>query len=145
MRARFIGAILILFIALFLTARLFPFLGFYADFILAALVTFATFLNFLEIVFLTLLAAFFVNWQPVPSAEMLIFIILPLAAFWIGRAANWRPWFTAPLAVVLTLTAMYLAFGRNLLLGEPRVFAYDVVLALAFGVLSSAALTKISA
>ncbi|MBU6501126.1 MAG: hypothetical protein KGJ89_04550 [Patescibacteria group bacterium] len=142
MRQRFLLSALFAVIAVILEARLNQFLGIGGGLLVAALVVPALFIDFLEIIFLTLAVLFFLNWQPAFSWDIFILGIFPLGVFWSKRLIRWKSWVIVPVAIFLGILVLYLIFERELLLSAPIIFARDVIIGLIFGFSEFAVLNK---
>ncbi len=107
--------------------------GIWLNFTLAALVTAAFLLNFLELLLLCLVAVFILNWQPAFSLEIVLYTALPLVFFSFRKLFSFKLWLAAPAAIFLSFLIFYLAIGPRFLVAAPTVFLLDLVVGLAFG------------
>src|SRR5437016_1068064 len=87
---KILTAFLSLLIAIALQSACKELFGWSPDFSLAALIVFALLLNFLEVFFLSASAAFLLNWQPAPSLEITLVILLPLLMNAVKQFLPWR-------------------------------------------------------
>jgi hypothetical protein len=107
--------------------------GVWVNIVLALLVTAAFFLNFLELLFLILLAVFVFNWQPAPSPEMAIYAILPILVYWLHRFLPVKPWLGNLSAIFLSIFILYVVVGADFLIAAPIVFLADAFGSMVFG------------
>lgn len=116
--------------------------GVFVNLAFAALISFAFIFGFWELVALTLLATFIINWQPAASAEILIFALFPIAVYFVRDVIPWQPWVVAPIAVVLGYAVFYGIAGPGFFLAHTDRFALDLVAGLSFGALAFFPLTR---
>jgi hypothetical protein len=141
MRYRLVAAILLFLIACVVQFSLAS-AGISIDLVLAALIAFAFFFSFLEVLVFVLCGVFLMNWQPGFSFEMLIFAALPLAAFFFHRAFAWAPWAGIPVMTVCGFAAFYALIAPSLFVIDPAKIVLDVVGSLIFGEITLAALNR---
>ena len=98
MTLKFLSGLAILFLA-FVLQFLFASSGFYYNLALATLITFALIFDFWELLALDLLAVFILNWQPAPSATLIAFALIPLAAFGFRTFTRWHGWIGNVIAI----------------------------------------------
>ena len=100
MRLKFILAILLLLLA---CALQFWFMGagVFINFILASLIAFAFFFDLLELLVFVLFAVLVLNWQPAASIDIVVFAVIPLAAYAFHKISGWAVWAGIPVAIVL--------------------------------------------
>ncbi|HUC01671.1 MAG TPA: hypothetical protein VMA75_02090 [Candidatus Paceibacterota bacterium] len=134
MRLRFILAILILLLACSLQFW-FASANVFVNFILAALIVFAFFFDFWEMLVFVLFAVFVVNWAPAPSVDIVVFGLIPLAAFAFHKAFRWSRWAGAPVAIVAGFLLLYLAIAPAAFLPGWESFLTDLFGGLVFGAL----------
>lgn len=127
---RFLASACVLSIAAVCQIQFRDFFGWSPDFALASLLVFAFHLGFLELAFLGSIAALILNWKPAPSSEIILLMLLPLAAFGIKRLLPWR----AAAGGFGVLTAGLLIFYA---IAVPSVFIEHPIFLL--GMLASAA------
>jgi len=130
---KFLSALLILMLAVFLQFSLVSFFGFYSDLTLAALIALSLSVGLPELIILTLAAVFMLNSRPAPSWDMLVFGLLPIISFCAARAVKWKPWTVNLAATFSAFLAMYLIFAPNFLLTDTISFLSDLIVGLAFG------------
>jgi len=130
---RFFAGLLILLLALF-AQIFFASAGIFLNSALAALIAFAFVFTFWELAVFDLLAVFVLTWQPAPSLALIVFALVPLAAFVFCKLTQWHGWTGTLIAIVVGLAVFYIAGG-----GTPYFFAHfgwfalDVVIAAAVG------------
>ena len=66
--------------------------GVFMNLILAALIAFAFFFDWLELAVFVLFAVFVVNWQPSISPTLAVFAAIPFVAYAFRRLFAWAPW-----------------------------------------------------
>ena len=126
-------AFIFLIIGMFLQLLLGETGGIWINFTLAALVTAAFFLNFLELLILILISIFVLNWQPAFSLEIALYIILPLVVFVLHKFLPFKPWLGISAAIILSTLIFYLVIGPRFLVATPAVFLWDLVGGLTLG------------
>ncbi len=132
MRLRFILAILILLLACALQFW-FASANVFINFILAALIVFALFFDIWELLVFILFAVFVVNWAPVPSIDIFVFGIIPIAALAFHNVSAWTSWTAAPVAIICGFFLLYLAIAPATFLANWELFLVDVFGGLVFG------------
>lgn len=133
---RFFGSFLILTLALFLQFYFGDSTGIWINFALAALITATFFLDFLEIVLLTLFAVLVLNWQPALSLELAVFSLVPIAVFAFGKRMPFLPWLGNLAMIFLGLCLFYLFTDFRFIFQHFNLFAADLSLATLFGILA---------
>ena len=133
MRFKFLTAVIALILAIVLQLFLGEVLGVWTNIVLASLVTAAFFLNFLELLFLILLAVFVLNWQPAPSLEMALYAALPISTLLMHKFFPFKSWLGNLVAIFLALLIFYLAVGPRFLITSPVVFLWDLAIGLVLG------------
>lgn len=126
MSYKLLAAFLFLILAIFLQLLIGGISGIWINFALVALVVAAFFLNFLELLPLCLAAVLVLNWQPAPSLEMALYVILPLAVFALRKHFPFKPWLGIPAAIILSDLIFYLIIGPRFLLAAPAIFFWDL-------------------
>ncbi len=132
MRLRFILAILILLLACALQFW-FASANVFINFILAALIVFALFFDIWELLVFILFAVFVVNWAPVPSIDIFVFGIIPIAALVFHNVSAWTSWTAVPVAIICGFLLLYLAIAPAAFLANWELFLVDVFGGLVFG------------
>jgi hypothetical protein len=117
---KFFSALAILLFAIFLQL-FFASVGWYFNLSLAVLIAFAFALNDLwELLVADLLAVFILNWQPAPSGTLILFALIPLAAFAFRKLVRTERW-------IGTLTTIFFGFLTFYLLVAPAPLSYFIV------------------
>jgi hypothetical protein len=132
MRLRFILAILILLLACSFQFW-FASAGMFINFILAALIVFAFFFDIWELLVFVLFAIFVVNWSPAVSVDIIVFGILPLAAYAFHKVFAWTLWASIPVAIISGFLLLYLAIAPAAFLSNWELFLTDLFGGLVFG------------
>ena len=128
----FIAAALLL-TALFFQITVGDILNIRLGFILAALLAAAFFLNLEELILLVLFSAFVLNWQPGFSPEIIIFSIIPIAAYFIKTLVPLQP-FLGNLGFIFIFTMLfYLIFSPRFLINRPGLLIADILASLVYG------------
>jgi predicted MPP superfamily phosphohydrolase len=136
MRYRFLGAFLTLVLAILIQLYLSSAAGIWINMALGVLIAAAFFTNFLELIFLVLFSVFILNWQPAISLEIVVFSLLPLSAFFIGKFIPFRPRLSNTIMILLGVPVFYLILGFDFLIARPNIFLLDLLLSLVSGVLA---------
>src|SRR5438128_72776 len=89
---RFAAAFLSLLLFLMVTLKMKQIFGWSPDLVFALLLSFGFVLSVPEIIFFAGLAAWVLNFSPLPSLEIIAIALLPLFAYFLRRYAPWRPW-----------------------------------------------------
>ncbi len=134
MRIRFILGILILLLACALQFW-FASAGMFVNFILAALIVFAFFFDVWELVAFILAAVFIVNWQPGISPDIIVFALIPVAAFVFHKAFALAPWVAMPASIVAGFAVLYLALAPASFVPRIGLFGNDLLGSLVFAAL----------
>jgi hypothetical protein len=132
MRIRSILGILILLLACALQFW-FASANVFVNFILAALIVFAFFFDIWELVIYILFAVFVVNWQPGLSIDIIVFAIIPVAAYAFHKVFAWAAWAAAPVAIICGFVLLYLAVAPAAFLGNWELLLTDLFGGLVFG------------
>ena len=107
--------------------------GIFINVILATLIAFAFFFNLWELAVFILLAIFVTNWQPAVSAEMVLFAVLPLAAYGIRTISRWHGWALNLISLFFTTVLVYLVIAPGFFVHDFGAFATDLVGSMIFG------------
>jgi hypothetical protein len=140
MTTRHILAILFLLLA-FGLQFFFASTGIFINFILAVLVAFAFCFDFWELIIFILAAVFVINWQPALSWEIVLFALLPLAAYtarYLWR--TWSAWIANLGATALAIIILYAAISPQMITGDWHGLALDLFGSLVFGQITFLAL-----
>lgn len=116
--------------------------GVFINFIFAALIAFAFLFDILDVIFFILLAIFIMNWQPAFSWELLIFGLVPLAAYLLHQNSSYEVWAANLASIFLGLLIMYLVIAPRLFLSDWKTFFIDLVVCLVFGGIIFGALNR---
>ena len=116
--------------------------GIFVNLILAALIAFAFYFDWLELAVFVLFSVFVVNWEPAVSPAIVIFAAIPFVAYAFRRFFTWTPWAGVPIVTICSFIVFYLAIA-------PRMFAValpsvllDIAGSLVFGELVLAVLVR---
>ncbi len=131
---KFLSAVLVVFIASILQAEIKFFFGWSPDFALATLITLAFYFGSLEVLFLSLLSAIILNWQPAISLEIFLLIALPLLVSATKRYFLWRVEINHFLAIISAFLVFYGASNYISLVNNPLFFAEIIIWASIFGI-----------
>lgn len=132
MRVRSILAILILLLACALQFW-FASAGIFINFILAVLIVFAFFFEIWELIIYILFAILVVNWSPAINVDIIIFGIIPIAAYIFHKLFAWASWVAVPVSIICGFLVLYLFISPATFLGNWVFFAQDLFGALVFG------------
>lgn len=132
----FLFTILALILAVVLQFRFQGWFGYSPDLVLALMVAASFFLPFVEFLFLVVLGAWLLNWQPVLGYEMVAMMALPILVFWARRFLPGKLYFSLGLATFLVLILFYIPVGPSVILNGWLVFE-SFALSLFFGLLIS--------
>jgi len=135
MNFKFLGGLILLFIALLLQF-FFARAGIFINFSFAAIISFAFVFEFWELAFLTLLTVFILNWQPAPSVEILVFALVPIAVHFLHPLFHWQIWLENCIAIVLGFLVLYLAAAPSGFLAHSPAFLLDLAGGLITGALT---------
>ncbi len=129
----FFAALLIILLAALLELRSGWVLNFSANFALATLITLVFFLSFTELVALTVIAAWLLNWQPMIGWEIGVFMFIPILFFAIRRFPPWQIWLSNIMFIVFGISLFYLIVDYSFFAGQWAVFLKDVAISLGWG------------
>lgn len=129
---KFFSAAAILALALFLQF-LFAGASWHFDLVLAALIAFAFILDFWELLVLDLLAVFLLNWQPAPSVALLVFALIPLAAFLFHKLTQLHGWVGVPLAILAGFLIFYVSVAPSLFFQNLFPLFFDLIISIGAG------------
>ncbi len=131
---RFISAIFLVGIIDTLALRFKFYAGWSPDIVLVTLMMLAFFLDLDELVTVTGLSVWVVNWIPRVSSEMVLLALLPFIAFAIKKFSPWEGWLSAAVLSALGVLILYGVsnFHAFSMFG---FFAFNVVISASFGVI----------
>ncbi len=109
--------------------------GIWINFALACLIALAFTLDFKELLFAVLFAAYCINWQPGISPELLFFILLPLAIFLLRKSLPLEPWIGSMFLVCAGILLFYSVFGPALLIRSFPLVLADTAVSLLYSAL----------
>lgn len=132
MRIRFILALLIIVFACALQSW-FASMNIFIDFILAALIVFAFFFDIWELLVFILFSVFVINWQPAISTEIILFGIIPIAAYASYKFFALIRWAAIPIAIIVGFLVFYLVIASGMFFANGELFLIDVLGGLVFG------------
>ncbi len=101
--------------------------------VLATLIASSFYFDILETVLLALVGIFLMNWQPAPSIELGLFIVLPLGAWTLHRVVRWQPWTGAILTIGTGIVLFYLALAPRFFVGNLPLILTDLCASLLAG------------
>ena len=131
---KFSAGLLILFIVLVLQAWLAS-AGIFFNLSLAAVIVFAFLFGFWELVALTLLTVFLLNWQPAASVELIVFALLPIAAYLFRNTVSWQPFLALMVAVAAGFAVFYGILSPHMFSAHPGAIVLDIVIGWIMGAL----------
>ena len=129
---KFFSALAVLLLAIFLQSFLAG-VGWYFDLALATLIAFASMFDFWELLVFDLLAVFMLNWQPAPSTTLIVFALIPLAAFAFRAFTHWHGWIGTAIAIACGFLIFYIASAPTQFLGHLGLFLMDLAAGLIVG------------
>jgi hypothetical protein len=129
---KFFSALAILLLALFAEIVLAS-VGLHFSLALAVLIAFAFVLDFWELLILDLVAVFILNWQPAPSAALIAFALVPLAAFAFYKLTHWHGWTGVLVAVIAGFLIFYIVAAPGFFLHDLAGFMLDLIVGLLVG------------
>lgn len=110
--------------------------GVFINFILAALIVFAFFFEIWSLLVYILFAIFVINWAPGVHLDLIVFGLIPIAAFAFHKVFAWTVWAGIPVAIVGGFLLLYLAIAPALFLMNGTSFLADIFGSLLFGALA---------
>jgi hypothetical protein len=116
--SRFLGAALLVLLAMLLTLKLKAILGWSPDLILPVLVVAAFLLDIYALAFLVLLGVWVLNWQTGLPLELLVLAAVPLAAWFGKRFLPPAPWLTLAAAIAAGELLLYAAAAPGAFFGH---------------------------
>jgi hypothetical protein len=129
---KFFSGVAILLLALFLQLFLVS-AGWYFNLALATLIAFAFDFDFWELLVFDLFTVFILNWKPAPSVALLIFALVPLAAFAFRKLVNSERWIGNLIAIFVGFLVFYLVSAPAEFLPHFAIFLADLIIGLALG------------
>jgi len=134
---KFLEALILLSMAVFLQLTLGEVSGVWINFPFAALIALSFFLGFWELVITVLIAVFLLNWQPSVSLEMVILAAFPLLSLWLHKLLPWQIWLSTLVAIFVGFLILYLSIGAVLIVKQANLFLIDLFGGLVYGILVS--------
>ncbi len=141
MTLKLTAGLLILFVAFALQGWLAS-EGWRLDLVFPALITFAFLFSFWEMLLLTLLGVFILNWQPAASVEILIFAIVPVAVYFSKHILPWQPWAENLFMIALGTLLLYAIVAGSAFMHYLGALTDDLAAGLIFGTLIFASLWR---
>ena len=133
---RFFLALVVFFAAFLLEIRLAAVIPIEPSFLLAALIALTFFLDFWEVLFLGLLAALFLGYQPVLRPESILVAILPLLMAGARRIIfPFTGWLSNFFGLLAALLLWYGILNFSESLRDPGLLGMDLLLSSLFGFL----------
>lgn len=129
---KFLKALLILTLATALQFVVGEFVSVWMNFVLAALMALAFFLDLSELIFFVSLGVFILNWQPAVSREAVVLAALPFIVRWFHGLFPWQVWLSSLTAVAAGLLLLYLIADFGFILRVPSLFLLDLMVSLGF-------------
>jgi hypothetical protein len=124
---KFFSALAILILALFLQFFAAS-IGWHFNLALAALIAFAFALDdFWEVLVADLLAVLILNWQPAISGTLILFALIPLAAFAFRKLIHSIAWIGTLAAIIVGFSAFYVFTAGTIFLPNIVSFLADVI------------------
>jgi hypothetical protein len=130
---RFLACLLLLVLVLTLTLKMKLFLGWAPDFVFVLLIVFGFILNFPQTVFLVALAAWIMNWQPLPGLELWIMAFVALLAYFGRYFMPFERWLSFLLFAAGGLAILYAAAVPHILAGNARLLILNILGSTLFG------------
>ena len=116
--------------------------GVFVNFILTALIVFAFFFDFWELLVFVLFAILVINWSPAVGVDIAVFGMIPIAAYAFHKVFAWTAWTAVPVAIVVGFLLLYLAIAPAMLMPQWEAFLADLFGGLVFGGLVFLALSR---
>jgi hypothetical protein len=130
---KFIGAGLLVLVALLLTFKLKSALGWSPDLLLPVLAVAGFFLNIYALAFLVLLVIWILNWQAGLPPELWVLAAVPFAA-WLGKKfLPSAPWLTLAAIIGAGEVLLYALADAGMLLGNLGFIISNIVFAVLLG------------
>lgn len=107
--------------------------GFHLNLVLAVLIALAFVSDFWELAFFVLLSVFLLNWKPTASGTMILFTLIPFAAFTFQKLVRSQAWIGNLIAIFVGFLIFYFAPTPTMFLANVMPFLMDVVVGLLLG------------
>jgi hypothetical protein len=137
---KFFLAIVLVLLALF-TQLFLASAGWHYNLTFAALIAAASALDLAELLVCDLLAVFLLNWEPRVNVALLLFAVIPLAAWVFKRVTRSRGWAGNLAALASGFLLFYAITAPSFLAHAPGAFLFDLIVGCAVGELIWAALS----
>jgi len=130
-RLSLVAAILVL--AIFFQKAQANSMGWSFDLGLTLLISSSLLLNFLDLIFLEIIATAMFMWKPAFSPELLVLLLLPLGAFWGRKILSISPWTQNLAFISIALIVFYVVQGPRALFENWPIMLNNLIGCLVFG------------
>lgn len=130
---RLLGALLVIILGLIFQFNI-SILGSEPDFVLAALISLAFFLNFFETIFFIVLVDFIINWQPIIGWELILLSLIPILFLFLKKIIPGKLWFTNLIFLAVGIIVFNLGANTSLFLENLDSFIPGFIISLLFGI-----------
>ena len=107
--------------------------GFHLNLALAVLIALAFISDFWEFAFFVLLSVFLLNWKPAASGTMILFALVPFAAFTFQKLVRSQAWIGNLIAIFAGFLIFYVVPAPTMFLANMMPFLMNVIVGLLVG------------
>jgi hypothetical protein len=127
---------LIVILAVILELKLGLVFNYKFNFLLGALIAFACFVNYWELIFLNLVGIFLINWKPNLSLEIILLFLIPQFFYLFFKKVKWNNFLALIFFLIFGNILFYGIINYKFLFDYPFYFFYDFIVNSLFGLLS---------
>jgi hypothetical protein len=132
---KFINFLLVVLFAVILEQKIFAFWGKGFNLFLISLVVLAMFSSYLEIIFLSLLGIFLINYAPQINKEVIFLFFWPQIIYFFSKKFDIENWISFLILSLLSFIGFYFFINFSFIFKNFIYFFYDFVLSFCFGVI----------
>ncbi|MGC8776174.1 MAG: hypothetical protein ACP5QN_02600 [Minisyncoccia bacterium] len=127
--------VLILIFLVLLQIKLGLILNYKFNLTLLALIVFSFYVGYLELIFLSLLGIFLINWKPNFSLEIILLFLIPQLFYLTLKKIKWDNFFGLIFFIILGDILFYGLINYKFILDFTNYFIYEILINILFGIL----------
>jgi hypothetical protein len=132
---KFINFLLVVLFAVILEQKIFAFWGKGFNLFLISLVVLAMFSSYLEIIFLSLLGIFLINYAPQINKEVIFLFFWPQIIYFFSKKFDIENWISFLILSALSFISFYFFINFSFIFKNFIYFFYDFILSFCFGLI----------
>ncbi|MDW8280019.1 MAG: hypothetical protein RMK17_02580 [bacterium] len=123
----------ILILVSFLQIKINLFLNYNFNFLLSLLILFVFFIDYIYLIFFSLIGIILINWEPKVNLEIILLFLIPQLFYLISKKVGFKNWLMFTISLVIGFSLFYIVLDYTFILKNPLYFLYDILINILFG------------